>query len=118
MIILSSELRKNFIGEIKLKTLYASKYDNLNLLKKKIIRCHDFISKKNMQMQNDDNNNNNSNISNFKDFNLLHMYDVKGNGKRFLINLIYHYKINAKKFRVPGRFLIENEDFLEVKFFI
>jgi hypothetical protein len=112
LIILSSELKKNYIGEIKLKTLYASKYDNLKEIKKKIKRCYKFITEKNMQNNKDYNNNN-------KDFNLFHMFNVKEKekGKRFLINLIYHYKINAKKFRIPGKFLMENEDYIEVKFF-
>jgi len=112
LIILSSELKKGFLEEVKLKALYASKNDTLKELKEKILRCYGHILEKNAEIISNSNN-----FKDFKDFNLLQMYNGKGNGKRLLVNLIYHFKINAKKFRVPGRFLIENKVLLNVKFF-
>ena len=118
---MSTEFRKNFIEEIKLKTIYISKYDTVKDLKEKIYRSYGNLLEKNSQrMINKDDINNNikpleDNKACYKDFNLLQMYNGKGNGKRLLVNLIYHYKIYAKSFRVPGKFLTENDTKLEVK---
>ena len=105
MIILSSELKKNHIEQIKLKTLYASKNDTLKELKEKILRCYKNILGKDLQQ---------NQTMKIKDLKLLQMFNGKGNGKRLLVNMIYHYKISARKFRIPGKFLENDEISLEV----
>lgn len=102
--IINEDLKNKDISQIKPKSILMYKFETIGQMKDKIIKLLKYsLSRNNIDDQNA------LNIPEIINIKLYRALEYKSKLKRSLIKLIYSFKLNSKKFRIPG-FLIDEDD--------
>ena len=111
IIVLNKHLKNNAIDFIRPRYIQISKYETVRDLKEKIKRCVKELLVNNLKCLDEDN----VKLNDVKIFNII--YGMK-KLKRKILKLLYSYNENMKKFNVSGSMISDDNQIIDVNFFL